>query len=971
MFTSLLHPYRFPIPYAVAIFDTPFVLAAIGVGYLCLERHRLWQDSRSAFLGTSLWLAGLFGLAHILTQPDYPGTPTIHAGVAPYFFLLSCTVGFAGIGLAAHNGDRQLPLSDRARFWIGVGIFFLFLLVVMAVILLRPLLPSLVMNPGRLTPFAIGVAGVCCGLLGGWALWAGAQKVLGKTQDWFAGYLMLAALIWLLSVIGFLIYPFRYGVTWYMAGLARPIGVGVVFVGLLWEQVWLYQQARARHRDLEVLHNAGQAIATTLDQQALVDTITTQALQVTGAESAILFQLDEHAQILQRVSQAGQNSQKRASAHEPPVETGVAELAVTQRQPVWTSNIQVDDRIQLPSNIKLGVHEHSPKAVMAIPLMTKSEGPYRSLSVSYSAEREFTDTDVDLLSAFGTQVCVAMETVKSFEQLAVKAQCDRTLQTFGQRLLEASSEEAILNEAVRVTRDLLEANYAGLFLFDPKPGQLRLKAGVGWGPGNVGVILVSPSAESSLGYSFVNKECVQVEDFSRECRFSEPPYLAAHGVQAGLLVPLVVRDQPVGVIGAYYQLPHRSSEEDIRLLMNVVDHAELALEKVRLYGELQANLKRLQEAQAQLVQADKLKALGTLLSGMAHELNNPLSSIILSTQLLKQQSTLPDPVGHRVEVIEQQAERASGIIRDLLVFARRSPPDRQRVDLNEAVERVLSLQAPDFDLNVIHVVRDLDPAVPKIWADGHQLQQVFLNLFSNAIHAMKSVRGQRSLTVRSYGHGSDVYLDVDDNGPGIPPNVLGRIFEPFFTTKGLGEGTGLGLTLSFGIIDAHGGKMQAENLPGLGARFTVRLPIGQGEEPVKSVSLDPLIATGRARILVVDDEKDFRKILVEILSSFGHQVEEAATGQEAMTSIGERGYDLVALDLRLPDLDGTGVWRWILSRHPALASRVVFMTGDILSPETETFLQEAGRPVLTKPLTMAQVKRTVDEALREETSCTS
>ena len=462
-----------------------------------------------------------------------------------------------------------------------------------------------------------------------------------------------------------------------------------------------------------------------------------------------------------------------------------------------------------------------------------------------------------------------------------------------------------------------------------------------------------------------------MEDFSRECRFSAPPDLTAHGVQAGLLVPLEVHDHPVGVIAAYYQLPHRSSDEDIRLLMSVVDHAELALEKVHLYGELQANLKRLEEAQAQLLQADKLKALGTLLSGMAHELNNPLSSILLSTQLLRQQATLPDQAGHRVDVIEQQAERASGIIRDLLVFARRSPPERQRVDLNEVVERVLSLQAPDFDLNNIHVVRDLEPALPQIWADGHQLQQVFLNLFTNAIHAMKSVRGQPTLMVHSYGSGSDVYLEVDDNGAGISPNILGRIFDPFFTTKGSGEGTGLGLTLSFGIAESHGGRIQAENLPGLGARFTVRLPIGQGEEPVKAMSQDPLMFRGPARILVVDDEKDLRKILVEILSSFGHQVDEAATGQEAMISIDQQDYDLVALDLRLPDLDGTGVWQWVLSRHPALASRVVFMTGDILSLTTEVFLQETGRPVLTKPLTMAQVKHTVDGVLTEKTSNTS
>ncbi|MFQ5961615.1 MAG: ATP-binding protein, partial [Candidatus Methylomirabilales bacterium] len=561
-FTSLLHPYRFPIPYAVPIFDTPFVLVAIGVGYLCLERHRFRQDSRSAFLGTSLWLAALLGLSHILTQPDYPGTPGVHAGVAPYFLLLSFLVGFAGIGLAVHYGERQLPLSDRARIWIGVAIFFLSILVVLTVIRLRPVLPSLVMPPGRLTPFAIGVAGVSNGLIGVWAFWGGKQKFFGKTQDWFAGYLTLAALIWMLGLMGFLIFPFRYGVSWYMAGLTRPIGVTVIFIALIWEQVVLYREARARQRDLEVLH-----------------------------------------------------------------------------------------------------------------------------------------------------------------------------------------------------------------------------------------------------------------------------------------------------------------------------------------AELQANLERLKETQAQLIQADKLKALGTLLSGMAHELNNPLSSILLSVQRQKQQYDLPDQARKRLDVIEQQAERASEIIRDLLVFARRKPPERKRVNLNDVVKAPLALQAPDFDLNNIRVVSDLEPALLEIWGDGHQLQQVFLNLFTNAAYAMKSTHARGTLTVRSFRRGSKVFVEVDDDGPGIPPDDIGRIFDPFFTTRGAGEGTGLGLSLSFGIVEAHGGHMHAENLPGSGARFTVRLPLGEGAKLVEPPTPEDLAPSGRARILIVDDEKDLRGILAELIGDLGHQVEEAATGQEAITSLERQVYD--------------------------------------------------------------------------------
>ncbi|MFQ5658624.1 MAG: GAF domain-containing protein, partial [Candidatus Methylomirabilales bacterium] len=632
-------------------------------------------------------------------------------------------------------------------------------------------------------------------------------------------------------------------------------------------------------------------------------------------------------------------------------------------------NLQVDERIQLPPEIRRWIAQEGLKAVLAIPLLIKGGEVFGALAVSYKEEREFTDTDVELLSAFGTQVSVAIENARSFDQLALKARLDSDLQAFGRRLLEVTGEEAVLNEAVRVTKDLLEADYVGLFLFDPKGGSLHLEAGVGWEPGNVGVAAVSPAAESLVGHAFLHMETLRVEDVSREGRVQKRSNLCVtHGVQAGLVVPLGVREQPGGVIGTYYRTPHRFTDEEVQAVQSIAHQTALALEKVRLYGELQANLQRLQETQAQLIQADKLKALGTLLSGMAHELNNPLSSILLSVQRQKQQYELPDQARQRLDVIEKQAERASGIIRDLLVFARRKPPERQRVNLNEVVNAALTLQAPDFDLNNIRVVRDLEPALPEIWADKHQLQQVLLNLCTNATHAMKSAHGRGSLSVRSFRKGSAVCVEVNDDGPGIPPDDIGRIFDPFFTTRDAGEGTGLGLSLSFGIVESHGGQMRAENLTGSGARFSFALPVGEGLKPVETPSTEPLVARERARILIVDDEGDLRAILAELISDLGHQAEEAATGQDAISSLNQQDYDLVALDLRLPDLDGREVWRWILSQRPALASRVVFMTGDIMSPETEKFLEEAGRPVLTKPLTTAEITQTVEEVLAQNSS---
>src|SRR2546425_895787 len=786
LFTPLLAPYRFPIPYAVPIFDSPFALMAIGVAYLCLERHRLRQDAQSAVLGMTLWVAGLLALAHIFAQPDYPGTPGVNAGVAPYFFFLSYFFALTGLALAAHYGDHQLPLSDGARFKIVIGLLVLSVVIVIAVLQVRPILPSLVMLPGRMTPFAIWVAGIANGLVGIWALWGGRRKLARHEAPGSQLLLFFTAFIWLIGLIGFLLHPYRYAISWYVAGVVRPIGVGLIFVGLLREQVWLYREARARLGDLEGLHRAGQALVRSLDPARIVSTIAAKALEVSRADAAILFRLDADAGILRAAAGAGQVSPDLVVRLEVALGQGASGLAAAEGRAVWSSNLHDDPRVPVPDDVKQRMRREGLRSVLAVPLLIQSGEVFGALAVFYRSERTFADADVELLSAFGTQASVAIENARSFAEL--------------------------------------------------------------------------------------------------------------------------------------------------------------------------------QETQAQLIQADKLTALGTLLSGMAHELNNPLSTIEVSIELMKRQASLPGPVRARLDVVEKECERASQIIRSLLVFARRTPPERRPVDVNDVIRAALVLQAPEFDLNHIRVVTALDP-MPRIWADPHQLQQVLLNLFSNAVHAMKSALGRGVLTVRSSDAGATVSVVVEDDGPGIPAANLGRIFDPFFTTKAAGEGTGLGLSLSFGIVESHGGSITAENIAGTGARFTVTLPVVERPEAAEAVPSPVAPATRCARVLVVDDEDQLRKLVTEVVIGLGHQVEETPSGLDAIARLASHDYDVILLDVRLPDLDGKAIWRRLLVDRPALAARIVFMTGDTMSAETQAFLMEAGRPVLTKPLTIERIQRAVNEAL--------
>jgi two-component system NtrC family sensor kinase len=313
--------------------------------------------------------------------------------------------------------------------------------------------------------------------------------------------------------------------------------------------------------------------------------------------------------------------------------------------------------------------------------------------------------------------------------------------------------------------------------------------------------------------------------------------------------------------------------------------------------------------------------------------------------------------------MEAACLRASRIIRNLLAFARRQPPERQRVDVNQVIQSTLNLQTSQLELNKIHVVTALAP-VSEISADPHQLQQVFLNVFSNAIHAMKTAHRHGVLTVTSEQRGSEVVVEIDDDGPGIPFEHLGRIFDPFFTTKDTGAGTGLGLSLAIGIVEAHGGHISAKNLPGAGARFTVGLPVGDTIEAAASAAPRPPVrAVPSAHVLVVEDEEPLRGLVAEVIHALGHHVVEAKTGHEALARLRERPYDLVLLDLRLPDVDGQAVWERALDLDPQRADRVVFMTGDIMSAETQGFLDNTARPFLLKPFTTEDVGRVINAVL--------
>ena len=366
-----------------------------------------------------------------------------------------------------------------------------------------------------------------------------------------------------------------------------------------------------------------------------------------------------------------------------------------------------------------------------------------------------------------------------------------------------------------------------------------------------------------------------------------------------------------------------------------------------------------------LRQSEKLTTLGSLISGVAHELNNPLTVITGFAHLLAGAPDLPERIKRRLGQINAQAERAAKIVKNLLTFARQHPPEQRQVRLGELVDQALDLLAYPFRVNTIQVRKDFPAEAVEIAADPDQLLQVVLNLLQNAMHAMAERERERVVTVRVAPADGKVRLEVEDTGPGIPAAILDRIFDPFFTTKPPGQGTGLGLSICYGIVKAHGGEIAAENVPGGGARFVVELPAGvAAPAPAPAATSSPAAAVGRLRLLVVDDEPEILNLLTEILETAGHQVSTAVNGRTALDRIARgEAYDLILLDMKMPELDGHAVFEELARSRPEAARRVIFSTGDVISRDTQAFIAASGRPAVMKPFVADDIERVLRAAL--------
>jgi two-component system NtrC family sensor kinase len=399
-----------------------------------------------------------------------------------------------------------------------------------------------------------------------------------------------------------------------------------------------------------------------------------------------------------------------------------------------------------------------------------------------------------------------------------------------------------------------------------------------------------------------------------------------------------------------------------------------------------AGLSSPERLRQELAQAQRMEAIGQLVPGIAHELNNPLAAIMAFSQLIVRDPRLPADLRHDAELLVQEAGRTRRIMQNLLEFARNRPPERVATDLRPLIEGVLDLQSYAIGAHGIQVEVVIDPGVPRLPLDRAQMQQVLLNLTLNAVQALSATRGGRlgiHAAVQPRGMDSLVAVSVVDDGPGVPDELRDRIFIPFFTTKPAEEATGLGLPISVDIVTAHGGVLRLEpSVAGRGAAFVIELPIptgsaaqtsGGGSAHAATGSLQPPGEAGdgrgkRARILVVDDEPSIRRFLFKALEGAGFEPIIAATGQDAIDLVRDGPVDGILSDHRMAGMSGTDVYDAVVAIRPELRDRFVFMSGDVLNPALRDFAEAQGIVLLAKPFDLASVGRTVRELLERGAS---
>ncbi|HJT00626.1 MAG TPA: GAF domain-containing protein [Terriglobales bacterium] len=514
--------------------------------------------------------------------------------------------------------------------------------------------------------------------------------------------------------------------------------------------------------------------------------------------------------------------------------------------------------------------------------------------------------------------------------------------------------DEILNLTLRQLVNLFGAETGSIYLSDNGSCTLRRRAA--WGHRSSTAIRSASTAtmpaEFWQGLISSRREMITQNDLP-DLPAVASDFVRAEGLRSWMWVILWSQEQPIGVLGVSSRKEREFTATDEKLMVAIGRQLATTIDKIRLYEETTRAYDDLRRTQEQLLQSEKMSAIGQLIAGVAHELNNPLTAILGYAQLLES-----EPMDERcldfVRKLLKQAQRTHRLVQNLLSFARQRTPQKIPVDIRRVVEDSLALRDYDFKRGNIVVQREVAEELPAVTADPHQLEQVFLNIINNAVDAMLEMERGGVLSMRVYAENGAVCVEFRDTGRGIVDPK--RIFDPFYTTKPVGKGTGLGLSICYGILKEHGGEIEARNVPEGGAALLVRLPAAGKPQTVREPSPPPareLVLHGR--LLLVDDEEAVLEFEREVLAGAGAEVVTASDPEKARNLLNSGGFDAVILNGSMPNgWSAVQIHGWLAQHHPRIVGKLLFVFST-LDGETQTFLEQKRISYLVKPFDVADL----------------
>jgi signal transduction histidine kinase/ActR/RegA family two-component response regulator len=743
-----------------------------------------------------------------------------------------------------------------------------------------------------------------------------------------------------------------YQFTPYEKNLFNAIGQ---IIGGAMERISLYTENVRRLEEQRTLFSISQEIASRLELKVILQKIIESAVALLRAESGAIALWENRKQ-----------NYAFAIVHGLPEDLigkefsllsgGVVGEVIKRKAPVLYQNYD-----QYPNRL-IDLDPYHFKEVLGVPLIVREMIIGDMVVGTSDPYKHFQQNEIDLLFNFAHQAAIAIGNAKLYEDSLAKIKQLTTLYEVGKTLSSTLDLDELLEKALELIRDQWGYALCAVFFLDQKKGEFYIKQVSGLVVEGVKKKRFKVGVDGIVGWVAKTGEPLYIPDVSKDPRYIR----GSPEGRSEAAFPLKVRNQLIGVLDIESSERMAFDEENLKVLSSFSSQMSISIENAKLFTDLKKTLEELKQAQDQIIQIEKLKAMGEMASGVAHDFNNVLAAILGNIQLLLHQldHLSPEEIRERLKIIEQSSKDGAETVRRMQEFTGvRRDMEFTPLAINEIIEAVINITQPRWKDQAqnkgihIELIRKFGE-VPAILGNPSELREVFTNIIFNAVDAMPE-GGQITISTKSQTDGW-VELRISDNGVGMTEEVKKRVFDPFFTTKGV-TNSGLGMSVSYGIIKRHGGEILIESELGKGTTFVLHLAVDSGMKELEEKVLKPIKEISPARILVIDDEDSVRDILSQILGVKGHQVVVASDGEEGIERFKNEIFDLVFTDLGMPKISGWEVGKTIKGLNPKVP--IVMITGWGMELSKEKMQENGIDLIVSKPFQFDQVVELVSEAM--------